>query len=605
MVRKQHALFMLACVILVASAACNRGGGTSKTAGSPGEVVARVGGRPITTSYFEQRLAKMERRFLPDTLDLAGRREFLDFIVNKELMALKAEELKLGEDPRIVNSLDAYEDNLAANAAIDILTKDKLIVNDAEIQDFYKKKERVLVTKHIVVRTRREADELRKVLEAGANFDSLADIHSTVPRKDSNTGEELPLLQRVTFGEVKFGDAIIPVEEAVFSTPVDGLSQPVETGYGWHIFKPVQEKIVTVPPMDADMRRRVETQIQLRRKRTLTEAYYQSISDAHGMKIDEDAVIVAYDNFPPDGDPANPPDTRAEVKPVLAFSAADRARTLLEVDGRKVTLGEFSDKYDATNWFERPKRVTGVVGVKYWIRDKWFKEFQLERARKDGVYESPAVADEIKMRREQMMVNLLHQNMIGDQAPEPTAEQVQAFYTEHKKFYIDQEKRAVAIIFHQQERVVRRAYDEIKAGADFVEIAVKYNDNAVGPQDVQTAPFTRDSPEFQEIVPATFGLAKVGDYTEPLKMTQVWVMLQLLNVVPERQLELDEIQAAVVSDWKNQWQENKLNELLAEWKKSVKIDVDEKALMRAAVNRTDVFVPGRPAPAPAAAPSGN
>src|SRR5262249_45414395 len=164
----------------------------------------RVGDRRITKGYFEQRLAKMERRFLPDTLDLAGKKRFLEFIVNKELMAMKAEELKYAEDPRVVNTMKLYEDNIAANAAVDQQTKGQLEVTDADIQQFYEKKKRKVSCKHILVRTQHEADELRKKVTA-ANFDSMANIYSVVPRKDMNTGEDLPPLQRVLFGEVQYG----------------------------------------------------------------------------------------------------------------------------------------------------------------------------------------------------------------------------------------------------------------------------------------------------------------------------------------------------------------------------------------------------------------
>ena len=595
MVRKHRALLLVACVALGAGA-CKKGNGPAP-AGDSGlsTVVARVGGRPITQAYFEQRLAKMERRFLPDTLDLAGRRKFLDFIVNKELMALKAEELQLGNDPRVSGNMKLYEDNLAATAAVDQLTKGKLDVVDADIDKFFENKKRKVMTKHILLRTQREAVDLRKKATA-ANFDSLANLYSTVPRKDMNTGEDLPLMQRVLFpGKVQFGDAIPPVEDAVFSTPIGQISQPVETGYGWHLFLPISEETVVLSPLDPDQRGRISTQIQMRRKRTITEAYYQDIAKSHGLKIDEDAVVLAYDKFPPDGDPSNPPDAKTEVKPVIPFTTEERARPLLEVDGRKVTLGEFSDKYDTTNWFERPKRVTGIVGVKYWIRDRWFKEFQLERARKDGAYGLPQVTDEIKLRREQIMVSILHENLVGSQAPDATEEQISAFYNSHLKFYVEREKRAVNIIFNQQERVVRRAAEEIKGGQPFVDVAVRYNDSATKPADVQTAAFTRDNPDFQELEPKTFEMQKIGDYTEPFKTKDFWVMAQLATIEPDRQFKLDEIHETVATDWKNQWQEDKLNELLADWKKTVKIDIDDRALESAKVDRDDVYVPGRPA----------
>src|SRR5262249_22460168 len=272
------------------------------------------------------------------------------------------------------------------------------------------------------------------------------------------------------------------------------------------------------------------------------EAYYQDIAKKHGLEIDENALVTVYDKFPPDGDPKDAPDPKTEVKPVLAFSADERARPLLDVDGRKVTIGEFSDKYDATNWFERPKRVTGMLGVKYWIRDKWFKDLQLQRARADGIYESAAVRDEIKLRREQMMVSMLHENLVGSQAPDPTEPQTRESYESHKKFYVEREKRAVNIIYHAQERVVRRAYDEIKGGQPFVDVAVRYNESATKPEDVQTPAFTRDAEDFKDIAPATFALAKVGDYTEPLKTPNVWIIMQLAKIEPEHQLGYDEIQ---------------------------------------------------------------
>lgn len=592
MVRKQRALVFVACAALFAAGCLKGEGPASGSSSGKTAVVARVGGRPITASYYEQRLAKMERRFLPDTLDMAGRRKFLEFIVNKELMALKAEELKYDQDPRVQSAMKMYADNLAGNAAVDLLTKGKIDATDADIQKFYEMKKRKVTVKHIVVRTQREAEELAKKVNA-ANFDSMVTVYSTVPRKDMNTGEDLPVAQRVAFGEVQYGDAMIPVEEAVFSTPINQVSKPVETGYGWHLFLPALEKEVTLSPLDAEARKRIETQVQLRKKRLIVEAYYQDIAKEHGLKIDEEALVGVYDKLPPDGDPSSPPDPKTEVKPVIPFTAEERARPLLDVDGRKVTFGEFSDKYDATNWFERPKRVTGVLGMKYWIRDKWFKDFQMERARKDGAYESPQVVDEIKLRKEQMMVSMLHENMIGSQAPEPAPEQTKEFYDKHTQYYVEREKRAVNIIFHAQERVVRRAYDEIKGGQPFVDVAVRYNESATSAADVQTPPFSRDAEEFVEIAPATFALQREGEYTEPMKTSTVWVILQLAKIVPEHQLSYDEVAEAVAADWKNQWQEDKLNELLGEWKKDVKIDVDEKALAAVAVTREDVFVPGR------------
>src|SRR5262245_36151179 len=74
---------------------------TKSKEGRPNAVVAKVGSHQVTKAYFEDRLEKMDRSLLPDTLDLAGKRKFLEFIINKEVLALKAEELGYAEDPEV------------------------------------------------------------------------------------------------------------------------------------------------------------------------------------------------------------------------------------------------------------------------------------------------------------------------------------------------------------------------------------------------------------------------------------------------------------------------------------------------------------------------
>ena len=195
MSRTWRALTVVACAALLAGA-CNKGQGPSAAKGTKSATVARINGQPVTQRYFEQRLEKMDRRFLPDTLDMAGKRKFLDFIINKELMAQKAEELKYGEDPRVVSAMQTYADNLASQEAIEQICKGKLDVTEPDIDEFFAKKHNKILAKHVLVKTRRQAEEVRKQGVAGTDFDTLVTRFSEVPRQDSNTGEALPVLQR-------------------------------------------------------------------------------------------------------------------------------------------------------------------------------------------------------------------------------------------------------------------------------------------------------------------------------------------------------------------------------------------------------------------------
>ncbi|UCE03203.1 MAG: peptidyl-prolyl cis-trans isomerase [Candidatus Latescibacterota bacterium] len=553
-------------------------------------VVARVGGRDVTLSYYEERLEKMERKFLPDTLDMAGRHEFLGFIINKELMALKAEDLGYADDEQVKLADSLLEATFITDEAVKQYIAARDTATEEEIQRFYAFKKKEVLLKHILVPTRPEAEEILQLLQAGADFDSLASARTAVPEFASN-GEPLPLHQRVTFGWLKYGQAQPLVEAAAFESPLQQPSSPVQTPYGWHIFLPFSTRPLKQPPLE-DQHDVIAKQIGLRKRRVLTEEYYESILAAHNFILHEDALTIAYSKMPPDR--PEPPDPRNEIKPVIDYTHQDLRMPLFELDGETTTIADFSDYYDSTPWVERPRRGWGMQGLYNWMRDRWLRPLQVEQARKDGIDKLPLIQNALKLRHEQMMVGALHSNLIEHQIPEPTEEEQLAFYEEHVDTYVDKEKRICNLIFHPRKRVIDRAYAEIEAGADFVETAIRFNDVATEKSHVQTAAFSRDDEKHEQIVPIAYSL-DVNQYSEPFKTTAEgasgWVLLQVDQIIPEKPFAFEDIQEFVVRDWKNQWSENRLNELLEEWKQDYTIEIFDEVLRGATIRRDDVFVP--------------
>jgi parvulin-like peptidyl-prolyl isomerase len=577
-------------VLLILAAACQKRGG--KGAGDDGAVVARVGNRTVTRAYFEDRLQKMDRKYLPDTLDVAGKKRFLQLIINKEVLALKAEELGYDKSPEIQQSLELLENTLAADEARRRVFEGHVTATEEEIAKFYEHKKQDVMAKHILVATRKEALDVLGQLRKGASFDSMVARYSIVPKLDQN-GEPLALAQRALFpGLVEYGKAQPDFEKAVFETPLNQVSEPVQTAYGWHVIMPVSTQEHRQLSLD-EIRVPIKEQIEKRKARMLANEYYESILKQHHFEPQEDALNLAFAKLPPDGPPpANP---NAEVRPLIGFTDEERTQKLFEVDGKASTIGDFSDMYDNTSWPERPRRANGAQGLYYWVRDVWLRPLQQERARKDGCYDAPAVANEVKTQREEMMVEALHANLIANEVPEPKPEEVEKYFKDHASTYVDKEKRICNLIFHPRERVVRRAYEEIQGGADFVQTAIRYNDSATEPKDVQTPPFSADETKFKDIAQVAFSLQK-GQVSEPFKTTepsQGWVTLQVQQIIPERPFVLEDIREFVVKDWQAQWSENHLNELLEEWKQKVPIQIDDEVLAAAAVKRDDVFVPGR------------
>lgn len=80
---------------------------------------------------------------------------------------------------------------------------------------------------HILVKTREEAADLKKKLDAGAKFGDLARKHSLCP--SGKMGGDL--------GEFRRGQMVPAFDKVVFGKPTLEVHGPVKTKFGWHLIK--------------------------------------------------------------------------------------------------------------------------------------------------------------------------------------------------------------------------------------------------------------------------------------------------------------------------------------------------------------------------------
>ena len=83
----------------------------------------------------------------------------------------------------------------------------------------------IAMAKHILVKTREEAERLKKQLKLGASFETLAKKHSTCPSK--KRGGDL--------GEIKKGQLVKPVEKVIFTQALKQTPGPVKSQFGFHL----------------------------------------------------------------------------------------------------------------------------------------------------------------------------------------------------------------------------------------------------------------------------------------------------------------------------------------------------------------------------------
>ena len=82
-----------------------------------------------------------------------------------------------------------------------------------------------VTARHILVGTLEEAQSLATQINEGADFGALAQQHSKCP-SGQNGGD---------LGSFRRGQMVQPFEDVSFGLDVGGLSEPVQTQFGYHL----------------------------------------------------------------------------------------------------------------------------------------------------------------------------------------------------------------------------------------------------------------------------------------------------------------------------------------------------------------------------------
>ena len=85
---------------------------------------------------------------------------------------------------------------------------------------------------HILVKTAAEAQQIKKAIDDGGDFEYYARAYSLCP--SGQNGGDLGYFGR--------GQMVREFEKAAFETPVGEVSKPLYTQFGWHLIKVLDKK---------------------------------------------------------------------------------------------------------------------------------------------------------------------------------------------------------------------------------------------------------------------------------------------------------------------------------------------------------------------------
>jgi parvulin-like peptidyl-prolyl isomerase len=154
-------------------------------------------------------------------------------------------------------------------------------VTDADVKSYYAKNKanysvpESRAVRHILVKTKAEADRIRAELVSGGDFAALAKANSLDPGSKDQGG-------KLT---VSKGQTVPPFDKAAFSLETNEVSEPVKTQFGYHIIQPLAAvKAGSVTPL-SQVQDQIRTQLVSQKKNDAVNDWVANVEKEYKGKV--------------------------------------------------------------------------------------------------------------------------------------------------------------------------------------------------------------------------------------------------------------------------------------------------------------------------------
>jgi peptidyl-prolyl cis-trans isomerase C len=221
--------------------ACAQKSGQATTVDASAKPVATVNGQVLSSSQFDFFTKNVAGKKAAE-LNAEQRAQALDTLVRAEVVAQQGEKDGLDKQSDTVSSLALARLQILEQAVMSNYLKDRK-ATDAELKAEYDTQVAALPkvqyrARHILVKTKEEADKIIAQLAKGAKFETLAAAQSLDGSKVN--GGDLGWFSSANMVK-PFADAVAALKKGQV-TPA-----PVQTEYGWHVIR-LDDTRETAPP---------------------------------------------------------------------------------------------------------------------------------------------------------------------------------------------------------------------------------------------------------------------------------------------------------------------------------------------------------------------
>ena len=496
------------------------------------KIVAKIGSEIITENEFMERY-ELTPQIYAGMIDgeESIKKEVLYSIIAEKLWALEAESIGLNNSELMKTTYRAIEKMYVRDALYrqEILNKVKL--SDDYLIESFRRNSLLLNLNYIFSTDEMEIDDLYEQINSGVDFYSIL-----VKRPESN-------LQEVPY-TISYGQMNKVVEDRLYSLKPGEITKPIKAPKGWYIFRllTIEEKVIENSQQTEEQQKYV---VKVAEK-TMTDSIYKDfysrffkdeVAETNKelfLKL-SDLVVEALNSR---SEKENiPHGEKVYLLPEDLYKIAiDLGPELLKAEFIKLndqpaTINDFLQELSIEKFYVDSLETNHIKGrLNFAVKTFIEHELLSREGYKRGLQNLPEVQRYLKMWRSFYLSETLRQEI---------SENIQITDEEAYEYFLEKNKDTTSIIevkiievLTDDLDVIRTVLDELNAGKDLRELAVKYtireeakNNNG------ELGFFSVD--EYGEICKKS-AIMKVGEMYGPVKVSEGYSLFELIDRKEEK-----------------------------------------------------------------------
>ncbi len=418
-------------------------------------VLASVNGEAVTVRDLEESFESSHQGHTALLAGAGGVREFLEKIIDKQLLIQEAQRIGLDNDPAIRQAVNT----LVARRARDQLYKDEVAraqhIPEKAIQGAYEQMTQISRVRHILTYTREDALGAIARIRGGEAFGTVA-AEVSVSATAGKGGD---------LGFVAWGQLDPQLEAVVEGMQSGDLQGPIETNQGWNVLLVEERRPWTERPELSKQSSRIKMILSQRAMSRRSHEYYNELRQKWNVQVFDELLskqnLLAVDQAWPD-------DEAARV--MIVAKAGDRTISLADI---KVRLNQEALKN--LPWSFALRQVQDILD------EAIFASLLEQEALRRGYAEKPDIAREARKLENELLLDRLVGTVIYPRV-RVTEEEIKAFYEANPKSFTEPEAARLAVILLESGQDAEAVLQEVRGGSDFSILARRLSKDPITAQ---------------------------------------------------------------------------------------------------------------------------